>query len=296
VEEETIFTKEQETIDKGSKVLEDEAFLDNPMKETFSELLTAYKRLFRQTSRLVKISDRQQNELRELNELKNKFLGIAAHDLRNPLGVIQGFSQLMLEYDELERSEIKDFSQTINRSAKEMLKLLNDLLDISVIESGKLDLQLVTGNLTELVKQRILLITHIAGKKDIKIISELEELPEIIFDSSRLSQVIDNLLTNASKFSQLGASIFVTLKSEDDMAQFSVRDQGQGIPPGDLNKLFGVFQKLSTRPTGGEKSTGLGLSIVKKIVDAHKGKIEVDSEVGKGTTFTVFLPRASRSS
>lgn len=283
-------------MDKGSKVLEDEAFLDNPMKEAFSELLTAYKRLFRQTSRLVKISDRQQNELRELNELKNKFLGIAAHDLRNPLGVIQGFSQLILEEDELERSEIKDFSRTINRSAKEMLKLLNDLLDISVIESGKLDLQLVTGSLTELIKQRILLITHIAGKKDIKIISELEELPEITFDSSRLSQVIDNLLTNASKFSQPGASIFVALKSEDDMAQFSVRDQGQGIPPGDLNKLFGVFQKLSARPTGGEKSTGLGLSIVKKIVDAHKGKIEVDSEVGKGTTFTVFLPRASRNS
>ncbi len=104
-----------------------------------------------------------------------------------------------------------------------------------------------------------------------------------------LAQVIDNLLTNASKFPQPNTAIFVTLETQNQTVRISVRDEEPGIPQEDLGKLFGTFQRLTAQPTGGEKSTGLGLSIVKKIVDAHQGKIKVDSEVAKGTTFTVFI-------
>jgi len=130
----------------------------------------------------------------------------------------------------------------------------------------------------------------LSEKKNIEMACELSDLPEIEFDNDRMCQVIDNLITNAVKFSEAGTKIMVTADTNGDQIIFSVADQGPGIPPDDLDKMFGTFQKLSNKPTGGEKSSGLGLAIVKKIVTAHDGTISVESEVGKGSTFIVSLP------
>ncbi|MBF0443974.1 MAG: hybrid sensor histidine kinase/response regulator [Magnetococcales bacterium] len=225
---------------------------------------------------------------KELNQIKNKFLGVAAHDLRNPLTSLQGMSQLMLKIHLPEEKKIK-FLQSINKTSHQMLKLVNDLLDVSVIESGRFDLRSEMNNLSQLVAERVELISDIAKNKGITLISNLADLPDTQFDEDRIGQVVDNLLTNAIKFSNSESTVTLITREVDGKIELSVTDQGQGIPADEINSLFGSFKKTSVKPTGGEKSTGLGLSIVKKIVEAHNGNIKVESEVGKGTTFLVSL-------
>ncbi len=171
-----------------------------------------------------------------------------------------------------------------------MLTLVDNLLDVAVIESGRFDLKITEENISKLVGERIELMAKIAERKEIRLIAELQEVTDSLFDAGRMRQVVDNLLSNAIKFSPSGSVVNVTCGQAGQVLDITVADQGPGIPSEDLDRLFDSFEKLSAQPTGGEKSTGLGLSIVKSIVDAHGGEIDVDSEVGKGTTFIVRLP------
>ena len=231
-----------------------------------------------------------EQKLIELNNLKNKFLGIAAHDLRNPLSTIRGFSEMLLEGDMGElNSDQKEYLSIIQNVSNNMLKLLNDLLDISAIESGKLSLELTKSQLKPFIEDRIRLNKVIADRKNIVINEDINPTPDVLFDAIRMGQVIDNLLSNSIKFSHQGSNIYVKLSS-DDKCIIIVKDEGPGISPEDQAKLFGEFQKLDAKPTGGEKSTGLGLSIVKKIVNAHNGNIRVESVLGQGASFIVELP------
>ncbi len=239
---------------------------------------------------LLKYSD-SEKKLVELNNLKNKFLGIAAHDLRNPLSSILGLTEMLLDESMGPlNDEQKDFIAMMYSASEQMLALLNDLLDISAIESGKLDIRQIEGSLYNLVKERISLTQIIADKKDIKINMVLQEVPEFEFDAARVSQVIDNLISNAVKFSQPESAIHVLLETAGNVARVSVRDEGPGISPEDQKNMFGEFQKLSAKPTAGEKSTGLGLSIAKKIILAHGGKIDVENAPEKGAIFWFTLP------
>jgi two-component system, sensor histidine kinase and response regulator len=232
-----------------------------------------------------------EKKLVELNQLKNKFLGIAAHDLRNPLGAIQGFSDILLDQDIGQLNEDQqECLSVINSASRSMLELVNELLDVAVIESGNLNLKLRSGSLKKLLTERIRQINIVAQKKQISLCAELAENPEALFDENRIGQVIDNLVSNAIKFSNSGTSIYIGLRQEGNIARISVRDEGPGISPNDQLKLFGEFQKLSARPTGEEKSTGLGLAIVKRIIEAHHGEIEVESKLGEGSTFSFTLP------
>jgi len=230
-----------------------------------------------------------EERLKELNKLKDTYLGIAAHDLRNPLSSIRGMSQMLVEM-ELDDGTKRSFLESIYRVSNQMLTLVNDLLDVSVIESGKFDLRLTEENLSKLAKERAELVAGSAEKKQIKLTTDLQEVSNSLFDPDRMRQVIDNLLTNAIKFSPAGTTVDLACRQTKQSLEISVADQGPGIPSEDIDKLFGTFQKLSVQPTAGEKSTGLGLSIVKKIVDAHGGEITVDSKVGKGSVFTVRIP------
>lgn len=230
-------------------------------------------------------------ELRKLNMVKNKFMGIAAHDLRGPIGTIREFAKLIKEAPEDVEGN-KEPLDIIARLSNEMLTLIEDLLDVSVIESGKFDLRLETGNLSDLIDFRVMLQEKTAQSKNILLCRNLANIPEIKFDADRISQVIDNLVSNAIKYSESGTKVQISCAKEDNTIVFAVQDEGRGIPVEDQKKLFGTFEKLSVRPTGDERSTGLGLAIVKKIVEAHKGQINVESEVGKGSTFAVLLPMA----
>jgi signal transduction histidine kinase len=230
-------------------------------------------------------------KLTAANVEKDRYLGIAAHDLRNPLSSMRGLSELMLEAP-LEPEQQREFLETIHRTSDEMLGLVNDLLDVSVIESGKLTLRRADHDVAKLIQQRIRhLEAHARGKK-IGLTVDAPGVQRASIDSARFGQVIDNLVSNAIKFSPSGTAVRVALQSENGSFAFSVQDQGPGIPEADRKLLFRSFQKLSARPTGGEKSTGLGLAIVKKIVDAHGGTIDVESGSGGGTRFTVTAPSA----
>jgi two-component system, sensor histidine kinase and response regulator len=243
---------------------------------------------------ILKYSDAER-KLNELNQLKNKFLGMAAHDLRNPLASIRGFSEILLtEAAGPLTDQQKEFLTIINTTSEEMLHIVNDLLDVSIIESGKVDLNLNLYSFRKLLEERIRLMQITAENKQMKINVDYDDVPEFKFDTNRISQVIDNLISNAIKFSPPGSTINVTLKRAGDMAEVAVRDKGPGISPEDRNKLFGTFQKLSARPTGGEKSTGLGLAIVKKIVNAHGGEVSVESELGSGSVFKFNIPMEAK--
>jgi len=230
-------------------------------------------------------------KLAELNDLKNKFIGMASHDLRNPISTIQGFSKILLDHGETLAEDAKnEFLQSIHKVSNDMLTLLGDLLNISTIESGKLELQVKLGSLKLLVEERVRMYQVMAERKNLATHLDIEEIAEFSFDPSRISQVIDNLLSNAIKFSPPGKEIYIWLEQKNGQAKFSVRDQGPGISPGDQDKLFKHFQKLKARPTADEPSHGLGLAIAKKMVEAHKGEITVESQPGSGATFSFAIP------
>lgn len=231
-----------------------------------------------------------ESELKKLDELKNKLLGMAAHDLRNPLSSIHGFSEILLEGD-LDEATRKEFLGVIFNVSDEMLKLLNDLLDISQIQSGKFTLRMKSGELEEVVKRRIHLNQIIAAKKNIKIEMKVESSPTINFDHERIGQALDNFLSNAIKFAPHDSTITVTLKADGMWSLVEVADEGPGIPEEERDKLFGEFQRLSATPTGGEKSTGLGLAIVGAIVKAHGGRVgALNGKERKGSVFFFALP------
>lgn len=240
--------------------------------------------------RLEKKLIEKQRELTGNNERKNKFIGIVAHDLRNPVISIRGFSELLLKDSNNFNEEQNEFLSIIHSTSRNMLAMINDLLDISRIESGNIHLSQKTGSLNKLILEKIQLIQLQANKKHITIHKELFLIPDIAFDAHRLGQAVDNLITNAIKFAPIGSNVYLSLKQDEGLVRFSVTDEGPGIPREEQHLLFSEFHRLSIRPTGGETSTGLGLAIAKKIIEAHNGVIEFETQEGMGSTFSLILP------
>lgn len=232
---------------------------------------------------------RVEAELRELNEIKNRFLGMAAHDLRNPIGAIHGLANMILTL-ELEDGKKARFLEMISRTSDQMLALLNDLLDVSAIESSEFSLKRRSSSLGLLLEERVGLVSINAEQKAIRLSCEVDDETEIELDPDRLAQAIDNLLTNAVKYSERGSKVEASVRRKGGALDLMVRDFGQGIAAGEIDRIFMPFEKLSSTPTAGEKSTGLGLAITKKIVEAHGGTVRVESEPGQGATFTLSFP------
>ena len=228
----------------------------------------------------------------ELDQLKNKFLGIAAHDLRNPIGIVKGHVDLFLEgylgaLDDSQRQAM----ERMDKVCENMLNLINDLLDVSAIEAGHLELKLREVNLADYLREVQAANAMLARSKEIELALDLApDLPTIMMDPDRVNQVINNLITNACKFSFPKTVITLRACVTGNEVMIAVQDQGQGIPAREVDKLFTDFGRTSVRPTGGERSTGLGLAIVKRMVEAHGGRIWVESQVGVGSTFTFTLP------
>ena len=250
------------------------ALLENRVRERTAELADANR------------------TLAELNAQKDRFLGMASHDLRNPLEVIRGFSELLL--DEISSSlneEHGEWLSSIHTTSCFMLKLVNNLLDVATIESGKFNLELETVDLPSLVEQQVKTNGFIASGHEVQIcFTPGTGVPEVSVDREKIRQVLNNLLSNAIKFSHSGSSIDVRLEKREEQIVLSVRDQGVGISAEDMSKLFRPFSKTSKPALTGERNTGLGLVICKSIVEAHGGTIQLESEVGKGSVFSVRLP------
>jgi signal transduction histidine kinase len=230
--------------------------------------------------------------LEEMNTLKNEFLGMAAHDLRSPIGNIRNLAELILDDDgEMRHEERVEVVTMIHNLSQGMMNLLNDLLDITTIESGKIDLRPVPVVMAHYLVEIEHYHRRLAEHKKISLVTEVaENIPTVCFDSERIQQVLNNLLSNAIKFSPMHTVVRLRVCHTPAGIEFSVTDQGQGIRAEEQNRLFGAFQRTSTKPTAGEHSTGLGLSICKKIVELHGGTIGVESEVGRGSRFYFILP------
>jgi signal transduction histidine kinase/ABC-type amino acid transport substrate-binding protein len=229
------------------------------------------------------------SQLQRVNELKSQFLGIVAHDLRNPLSAIVLSAQLL--EGERDHGEITSIAQNIFREGLEMSDLVGRFLDIAKIDSGEVKAEPEIFDIAALV-QNVARRHHARGKQ--KGITFNFRFPAsgalVLADPKFVKEALDNLLSNAVKFSPPGSTVTLRLETEADRIVTSVEDQGPGLTPQDKEVLFGRFARLSAKPTGGEKSIGLGLSIVKHMVDATGGRIWVDSEPGQGAAFRVELP------
>jgi signal transduction histidine kinase len=230
--------------------------------------------------------------LKEANETKTDMLNMAAHDLKNPLNAILGFSKLLMSEDEIEREEYLENVDCIYKSAEHMLKLVMELLNTSVIESGKIQLKKQYIELSDLASAIIYHFKLAASEKNqtINYNYNYEDSCYIFADSLKIRESIENLVSNAIKYSPYHTEILVSLYEEDHYTYLSVVDKGPGISDEDLSKLFGKFQRLTAQPTAGESSTGLGLYIAKQIIELHDGEIIVESKLGEGSKFTVKLP------
>ena len=232
--------------------------------------------------------DEQNQLLKSLNEQKNEFLGIAAHDLRNPIGIILGISKLL---EKQTGEEHKKYTEIISGTSSTMLQLINDLLDISKIESGKLDLKKNEIDYIEFVERNIRMNDFFAKNKNILLISDFNIQNQILsFDDGKIDQVLNNLIGNAIKYSKPDTTITVKILEKDGQIVTQIIDNGQGIPEQEINDIFRPFKRTSVRPTSGESSHGLGLAIVKKIIEGHNGQVGVSSVVGKGSIFYFTLP------
>jgi PAS domain S-box-containing protein len=249
---------------------------------------------------VIDITDRKQMELDLLkanqnlilmNEEKNHFLGIAAHDLKSPLQSILGLINLINIRNHNLTPEQLEYFQYIQRSCTNMQTLINNLLDINKIEHGmiagtpeEIQLSALSSNLMSTFLEQ-------ARTKNIALKAECNA-PEqnILVDINALSRVLENLISNAIKFSRQHTEVLFTITYASGDVRFDIVDQGQGIQPEDIPRLFKKFERLQTRPTNGESSTGLGLSIVKELVLSLNGRITVDSKPNKGSRFTVSLP------
>jgi signal transduction histidine kinase len=235
--------------------------------------------------------EKQNEELHRLNELKNTFLGIAAHDLRSPIGFIRMIVHFLLDAsDELSEAELKSFLNDIETQANYMLVFLNDLLDVTQIEAGKLNLNLESVDLDDLLRETVHRHARMAAPKGTQVLLEPDSTGQVTADPTRLRQVVDNLISNAVKYSPPGSTVKVSVQQTEEGWRVNVQDQGPGLTAEDRQHLFQDFARLSARPTGGEKSIGLGLAITRRVVEAHGGKIGVDSEPGQGANFWFTLP------
>ncbi len=243
--------------------------------------------------------EKKNEELVKLNQEKNEFLGIAAHDLKNPLTIIQGYAELLLyDFDAFAKPDILNMIQQIERDAKRMFTLIANLLDVNAIESGKtrmnptaFDLRLSISMICEPYIGR-------ANKKNIKLYLQMPENPHVVYaDREATEQVIDNLISNAVKYTIPGKEVFVNVTCDETYShvRLAIKDQGPGLTDVDKEKLFGRFARLSARPTGEENSTGLGLFIVKRLIEQMNGRVWCESEPGHGSIFSIELPRVEMS-
>lgn len=234
------------------------------------------------------------DQLSKANATKNRVLGMAAHDLRNPLVSIRGLAEFLKDGTVGALStEQAELVETIHSASQQMLELLNELLDMSVIESGELKIRLDEENFGDLIEKSIHLNTINASKKKMAIAFQKGALPGMVhIDGQKIKQVVDNLLSNAIKYSPPGSIITVEATTDEGKCSLAVKDQGPGIPVNEHDRLFKDFGLLSVKPTGGEKSTGLGLAICRKIIEAHGGNITAENLPDRGCMFKFTLPAA----
>jgi signal transduction histidine kinase len=232
-------------------------------------------------------------ELEEISRHKSEFLANMSHELRTPLNAVIGFSDVLLEtmFGPLNDKQ-REYLSDIRASGHHLLELLNDILDLSKVEAGRMDLNMSEFSLLDAIDQGLMVVRERANSHKIRLTVDAdEELAVMEGDELRVKQVLWNLLTNAVKFTPDGGSVEVIARHIDGEVVVLVRDTGIGVPEEDHDRIFDSFQQGGRRgPSPHIEGTGLGLTLSKRIVELHGGRIWLDSEVGVGSTFGFALP------
>lgn len=242
----------------------------------------------------IKVRKKTEEELKTANQTKDKFFSIIAHDLKNPFNVMLGLTELLYEdFGSFTPKEQKELLQTVGKSTRELYNLLENLLSWSLAHRGKLVYTTEKIDLSKIVNETVLLLSEQAKQKNIELQSALNPGLAALADKNSISTVLRNLISNAIKFTPLGGSILITSYVSEDMISISVSDTGVGISEENIQKLFRVDEQFKTTGTAKEKGTGLGLVLCNEFIHANGGTISVKSILGKGSTFSFSLPKAS---
>ena len=273
----TLRKKNQRLVEELQEINEQ---LERKVEERTAELEKAFEEI-----------KAQKKELEELNNTKDKFFSIVAHDLRSPVSALAGFSQMLADNGSmLPPDKISAYSKELNKSARNTLSLIENLLTWASTQMNKVDLNPVCVDTKELIEETLTQLQPVADSKEIKVETDLAEGLLSLVDRDHLTLVVRNLVSNALKFTDNGGSVTITSKpSGAEHAEIAIADTGVGM---DIEKLAGLFvigDNHSTKGTAGEKGTGLGLILSKEFIEQNGGKIEVASLKGIGSTFTIIL-------
>jgi signal transduction histidine kinase len=260
------------------------ATLEDRVRQRTRELLQANTRLSAQWTRLQRA-----------NAFKSEVLGTVAHDLKNPLGVILGRTEMLTEMvgDAASSADnVKSQIAHIRSAARRVTEIIDSLISDAMADALDITIRREPVDLVALLRDLVDANQPLAARKDQTIALTAPATIDLLCDSDRIREAFDNVLSNAIKYSPIGGRIEVAVDCGDRSAVIRISDEGPGLSPEDIARLFGRFQRLSAKPTGGETSTGLGLSIVKRIVDLHGGTVEAETTGPSGTTFKIAIPSA----
>lgn len=255
------------------------------------------ERVAQRTRDLTSANQRLQDQglrLQRVNAFKNEVLGTVAHDLKNPLGVVLGRTEMakdLIGSGSAPTENIIAQIEHIRDAAKRMTGMVDNLISDAMADAFDITVRREPVDLNDLVSEIVVANQPLARKKNQNLTVAVEMVHRTMCDPERMREAVDNLISNAIKYSPIGGAIKVSVAKEKGVAVIRVSDQGAGLSPEDLTRLFGRFQRLSAKPTAGEGSTGLGLSIVKRIIDMHGGEVTAESPgPGQGATFSIKLP------
>lgn len=241
------------------------------------------------SERLEQLNE-QNRQLEQFNHEKIEIMGIVSHDLKNPIGALRNFGE-MIQQQIIPDEKMPEVASTIVLTADRMLELVKNLLDINRLEQGAMNIQMVKLSVSMILDSILWRYQPIAEVKNIQIhVLHGNESHDVLADEQLIMQVLENLLSNAIKFSPFNKNVYIRTVGKTDTVRIEIQDEGPGVSADDMTRLFEKFTRLSAQPTGGEHSTGLGLSIVKKMVDVMNGNVWCESEKGQGATFIVELP------
>ncbi len=250
------------------------------------DLQDSNKSLHEQVQKLSKTKD----DLEELQRQKDDLFSLIIHDIKNPAAIIQGLVDLLksYNYNAVDQQDIiKDIAETTTR----IVNLSKEVSRVMALEGTSLNLEMEEADINEIINDVFRVNQISANKKMIDLMKKLgEDIPQAVMDAQKVSEILDNMLSNAIKFTPKGGKVLVSSSFKDDYVVVDVKDNGLGLSEDDLRKAFKKGTRLSSQPTGGESSTGLGLWIIKKLVEAHKGRVWVKSALGKGSTFSFSIP------
>ena len=235
---------------------------------------------------------RDRRQIEAANRHKSEFLANVSHELRTPLNAIIGFSEVLGEkmFGELNEKQA-EYTEDILSSGRHLLSLINDILDLSKIEAGRMELEVTTFHLPDAIENALTLIRERASRHGIKLNQVIDDrLGDFTGDERKVKQILVNLLSNAVKFTPEGGQIRVDARLGDSAVFVSVTDTGIGIAKEDQEAIFEEFRQVGSNYAHKREGTGLGLTLTRKFVEVHGGKIWVESEVGKGSKFTITLP------